>query len=51
MDVSSWDQVLRQVGLHNPFLVHLVEGMETRGSVALGGVLEGFNLGLKLLVE
>ena len=36
MDESSWDQVLRQLGLHDPFLDQLVGGMETRGSIALG---------------
>jgi len=58
VDVSSWDQVLRQLGLHDPFLDQLIEGLEARGSVALGVtlclrrvVLESYNLGLKLLVE
>ena len=58
MDVSSWDQVLRQLSLHYPFLDQLVEGMDTWGSIALGVafclrrvVLEGCNLGLETLVE
>ena len=56
--MSSWNQVLRQLGLHDLFLDQLVEGMETMGSVAFEVtfclcrvVPEGCNLGLKLLVE
>ena len=36
MDVSSWDYVLRQLGLHDPFLDQFVEGMEVHGSVSRG---------------
>ena len=35
MDVSSWDQVLRQLGPHDSFLDQLVESMEIQGSVVL----------------
>jgi len=59
VDVSSWlDKVLRQLGLHDPFLDQLVEGMKTQGSVRLEValclcrvVLDGCDLGLELLVE
>ena len=58
MDVSNWDQVLTQLDLDDLFLGQLVEGMETRRSIALEialclrkVVLEGNNLSLELLVE
>ena len=35
MDVSNWDQVLRQLVIHDSFLDQLVEGMEIHGFVAL----------------
>ena len=55
--MSSWDQELRQLGLHALFLDQLIEGMETRGSIALWvalclrRVLKDCNLSLELLVE
>ena len=57
IDVSSWDQMLKQLGLHDMFMDQLVEGMEIRGSVALRSpptCVELFwscNLSLKLLDE
>jgi len=52
------DQVLRQLGLHDPLLDQFIEGMEIRGphilSVAFfsrGVVLEGDDLSLELLIE
>ena len=50
--------MLRQLGLHDPFLDQLIEGMETQEFVALEVALclrkvalKGYNLGLELLVE
>ena len=36
VNVSSWDQVLRRLDLHDPFLNQLVKGMEIWRSIALG---------------